>query len=61
MTERRDWLDMNPGHFDTSLLPRTRRAPRGQFELFTVADVAPPSAPAAQAAPQLDGQLDLFS
>jgi hypothetical protein len=56
------WADMKPGHFDSALLPRVRRAPAGQGELFAVADVAPAARPVSSAPePELDGQGDLFA
>ena len=55
------WADMKPGHFDKSLLPRTRKAPAGQGELFNLADVAPASGTASPVPePELEGQGDLF-
>ena len=61
-TTGRDWLEMRPGHFDTSLLPRTRKAAPGQDGLFALADVAPPETrKAPRAAAEVDGQQDLFS
>jgi len=57
----RNWLDMKPGHFDERELPRTRKAPEGQNELFSVADIAPVKARPAKTAAELDGQADLFS
>lgn len=59
-TQGRDWLSMNPAHFDASLLPmRQRKA--ADAGLFSVADILP-SAPetSAKTAPELDGQGDLF-
>ena len=57
----RDWLEMTPAHFDSSLLPRKHRRPEAEG-LFSVADVAPSSARTARATgPQLDGQGDLLS
>jgi hypothetical protein len=55
-----NWTQMRPGHFDTSLLPKTRKAPQGQFELFAVADIAVAPAPKTESAPEADGQLGLF-
>jgi hypothetical protein len=55
------WADMKPGHFDTSRLPRTRKPPAGQGELFNLADIAPDARPAPPTpAPELDGQGDLL-
>ena len=57
----RNWLEMQPGHFDTSLLPRKHRKPE-PAGLFDVADVAPSqSRPGKPSGPELDGQGDLFS
>ena len=58
----RNWIDMNPGHFDAKLLPKTRKAPAGQTGLFLVADVAPVKAKtAARTEPEMEGQADLFT
>lgn len=51
---------MRPGHFDVKLLPRVRKAPQGQGELFSVADVAPAAAPETSPVPETDGQLSMF-
>jgi hypothetical protein len=58
-TEGRSWLEMRPAHFDTTLLPRRHRRPEPEG-LFSVADIAPPPAPKPTAAPELDGQGELF-
>ena len=55
----RNWLDMNPGHFDASLLPRKHRRPEPEG-LFAVADVAPVTAKTAKVTAELEGQADLF-
>ena len=58
-TQGRDWLDMRPGHFDVTKLPRKhRKADPGA--LWTVADLYTPETPAAAVLP-MDGQGDLFS
>lgn len=56
----RSWLEMNPAHFDASLLPRKHQsAPEGLFDL---ADVATPKPRKSSApTPELDGQGDLLS
>lgn len=60
-TTGRNWLDMGPQHFDSSLLPRKHRRPEAEG-LFSVADVAPSAPPkASTTAPELDGQGDLLS
>jgi hypothetical protein len=57
----RDWLEMSPGHFDATLLPKTRKSAPGQDGLFSVADVAAPKTrKSARTEPELDGQQDLF-
>jgi hypothetical protein len=59
-TTGRNWLEMTPGHFDTSRLPARHRKPE-PAGLFDVADVAAsPAKPSAPATPQLDGQLGMF-
>lgn len=56
----RDWLEMTPAHFDSSLLPRKYRKP-DPAALFTVADLVPGSPETAKTpVPQLEGQGDLF-
>ena len=55
----RNWLEMNPGHFDASLLPPRHRKPEAEG-LFAVADVAPAKAKAAKVPAELEGQADLF-
>ena len=56
----RNWLEMTPGHFDTSLLPRKHRKPEPDA-MFSVADLVPsPPKTAGKTAPQLDGQGELF-
>ena len=58
-TTGRNWLDMNPAHFDTRKLPRKhRKADPGA--LWTVPDLLPQEAPAPTVLP-MDGQADLFS
>jgi hypothetical protein len=58
-TQGPDWLTLKPAHFDTAKLPRKhRKADPGA--LFSVVEVLPET-PAPTAAPQLDGQPDLFS
>ena len=59
--DRPNWLEMRPGHFDERELPKTRKAPQGQNELFSVADIAPATAKAPKACSEMDGQADLFS
>lgn len=57
----RNWLEMSPAHFDTSLLPRKHRRPEAAG-LFSVADAAPdPAKPAKPPGPQLEGQMDLLT
>ena len=58
--DRPNWLEMRPGHFDERELPKTRKAPQGQNELFSVADIAPPKVKPAKTETQLEGQADLF-
>ena len=60
-TPGRNWLEMTPGHFDASLLPRTRKGPEGQPGLFSVADVATSRTPASTPQAELDGQAELFA
>ena len=56
----RDWLSLKPAHFDTGLLPARHRKPEPDG-LFSVADIAPVTAPKPGRAAELDGQADLFS
>ena len=56
----RDWLEMTPGHFDASLLPRKHRKPEPDA-MFSVADLVPsPPETAGKSAPQLEGQGELW-
>ena len=60
-TPGRNWLEMTPGHFDSSRLPAKHRKPE-PAGLFDVAEVAPsPPTPASTPRPELDGQGDLLS
>ena len=55
-----DWLEMRPGHFDASLLPRKHRKPEPEG-LFAVADVAPVTVKAASKPDtQVEGQEEQF-
>ena len=59
--DRPDWLQMTPGHFDTSLLPKKHRK-QDPTALFTVADlVTTTPKTAGRTAPELEGQADLFT
>ena len=55
----RNWLEMTPGHFDTSLLPARHRKPE-PAGLFSVADVAPATSRPGKAPAELEGQAELF-
>ena len=58
--EHPNWLDMRPGHFDVTKLPKGHRKP-DPGALWTIADLYQPEAVAAETASELDGQADLFS
>jgi hypothetical protein len=55
----RSWLEMTPGHFDASLLPKGHRKPQAAG-LFDVADVAPTAPRPAKPSTELEGQAELF-
>ena len=57
----RDWLSLNPAHFNATKLPRKHRKPDPDA-LWTAADLLP-SAPTASTGPKppvLEGQGELF-
>lgn len=58
----RDWLGMNPAHFDTALLPRKHRRQETGEALWSVADLLPPQPETSpKTAAEMSGQADLFS
>ena len=54
-----NWLDLNPGHFDVTKLPRKHRKPDPDA-LWTAADLLPSKTPATPSPAQVEGQDTLF-
>ena len=55
-----NWLDLNPGHFDVTKLPRKHRKPDPD-SLWTVADLLPSAPKSTPKSPApMEGQDSLF-
>lgn len=58
--DRPNWLEMRPGHFDVTKLPRKHRK-ADPDALWTVADLMTAPESTAKTPAPMEGQADLFS